>query len=109
VCLHDHADSSTDNRFIVPPPSSPLPIRHPSYKVRVSERRAQISRSITHRAFVEVPIHYHRRSAAVLYDLDSAPLPRRRVPGFPQDMWVTTDEAVASPETEGMAPAGRAP
>ena len=27
-----------------------------------------------------------------------------RVPGFPQDMWVTMDEAVASPETEGMAP-----
>ena len=27
-----------------------------------------------------------------------------RVPGFPQEMWVTMDEAVASPETEGMAP-----
>jgi FtsP/CotA-like multicopper oxidase with cupredoxin domain len=27
-----------------------------------------------------------------------------RVPGFPQDMWMTMDDAVASPETEGMAP-----
>jgi FtsP/CotA-like multicopper oxidase with cupredoxin domain len=27
-----------------------------------------------------------------------------RVPGFPQDMWVTMDDAVASPETEGLAP-----
>jgi FtsP/CotA-like multicopper oxidase with cupredoxin domain len=33
----------------------------------------------------------------------TAPVPGR-VPGFPQDMWVTMDEAVASPETEGMAP-----
>jgi len=27
-----------------------------------------------------------------------------RVPGYPQDMWMTMDDAVASPETEGMAP-----
>jgi len=27
-----------------------------------------------------------------------------RVPGFPQDMWMTMDDAVASPETEGLAP-----
>ena len=33
----------------------------------------------------------------------SVPVPGR-VPGYPQDMWVTMDEAVASPETEGMAP-----
>jgi manganese oxidase len=30
--------------------------------------------------------------------------PAARVPGFPQDMWMTMDDAVASPETEGMAP-----
>ncbi len=28
----------------------------------------------------------------------------KRVPGFPQDMWMTMDEAVAKPETYGMAP-----
>jgi FtsP/CotA-like multicopper oxidase with cupredoxin domain len=33
----------------------------------------------------------------------AVPVPGR-VPGYPQDMWVTMDEAVASPETEGMAP-----
>jgi FtsP/CotA-like multicopper oxidase with cupredoxin domain len=33
----------------------------------------------------------------------SAPDPKS-VPGYPQDMWVTMDEAVASPETYGMAP-----
>ena len=27
-----------------------------------------------------------------------------RVPGYPQDMWMTMDDAVASPETEGLAP-----
>jgi hypothetical protein len=32
----------------------------------------------------------------------AVPVPGR-VPGYPQDMWVTMDEAVASPETEGMA------
>jgi FtsP/CotA-like multicopper oxidase with cupredoxin domain len=30
--------------------------------------------------------------------------PAERVPGFPQDMWMTMDDAVASPETEGLAP-----
>jgi hypothetical protein len=30
--------------------------------------------------------------------------PSGRVPGYPQDMWMTMDDAVASPETEGMAP-----
>jgi FtsP/CotA-like multicopper oxidase with cupredoxin domain len=28
----------------------------------------------------------------------------KRVPGFPQDMWMTMDDAVASPETHAMAP-----
>lgn len=28
----------------------------------------------------------------------------KRVPGFPQDMWMTMDDAVASPESYGMAP-----
>ena len=28
----------------------------------------------------------------------------KRVPGYPQDMWMTMDEAVAMPETHGMAP-----
>jgi len=27
-----------------------------------------------------------------------------RVPGYPQDMWMTMDDAVAAPETEGLAP-----
>jgi FtsP/CotA-like multicopper oxidase with cupredoxin domain len=30
--------------------------------------------------------------------------PSGRVPGYPQEMWMTMDDAVASPETEGMAP-----
>lgn len=29
---------------------------------------------------------------------------KKKVPGFPQDMWVTMDEAVAKPETYGLAP-----
>jgi hypothetical protein len=37
-------------------------------------------------------------------DHAAPPKPERRVPGFPQDMWVTMDEAVARPETHGMAP-----
>lgn len=28
----------------------------------------------------------------------------KRVPGYPQDMWMTMDDAVAAPETYGMAP-----
>jgi FtsP/CotA-like multicopper oxidase with cupredoxin domain len=28
----------------------------------------------------------------------------KRVPGYPQDMWMTMDDAVAMPETHGMAP-----
>lgn len=30
--------------------------------------------------------------------------PAKRVPGYPQDMWMTMDDAVAAPETYGMAP-----
>ena len=29
---------------------------------------------------------------------------KKRVPGFPQDMWMTMDEAVAKPENYGLAP-----
>ncbi len=29
---------------------------------------------------------------------------KKKVPGFPQDMWMTMDEAVAKPETYGLAP-----
>jgi hypothetical protein len=29
---------------------------------------------------------------------------QKRVPGYPQDMWMTMDEAVAKPETYGLAP-----
>jgi len=29
---------------------------------------------------------------------------RKRVPGFPQDMWIPMDEAVVKPETYGLAP-----
>jgi len=31
-------------------------------------------------------------------------LPSKRVPGFPQDMWMPMDEAVAKPETQGLPP-----
>jgi FtsP/CotA-like multicopper oxidase with cupredoxin domain len=41
--------------------------------------------------------HMHGGEAA------AAP-PPERVPGFPQDMWMTMDDAVASPETEGLSP-----
>lgn len=40
--------------------------------------------------------HGHRQMIADRKD--------KRVPGFPQDMWMTMDEAVARPETYGMAP-----
>jgi hypothetical protein len=30
--------------------------------------------------------------------------PKKRVPGFPQDMWMVMDDEVAKPETYGMAP-----
>jgi manganese oxidase len=33
-----------------------------------------------------------------------APKDAKKVPGFPQDMWMTMDDAVAIPETHGMAP-----
>jgi len=32
------------------------------------------------------------------------PADAKKVPGFPQDMWMTMDDAVARPETHGMAP-----
>ena len=32
------------------------------------------------------------------------PADAKRVPGYPQDMWMTMDDAVARPETHGMAP-----
>jgi FtsP/CotA-like multicopper oxidase with cupredoxin domain len=35
---------------------------------------------------------------------EAPPKAERRVPGFPQDMWMTMDDAVARPETHGMAP-----
>lgn len=33
-----------------------------------------------------------------------AAMDKKRVPGFPQDMWMPMDEAVAKPETYGLAP-----
>jgi hypothetical protein len=33
----------------------------------------------------------------------ATPEAQKRVPGFPQDMWMPMDEAVAKPETYGLA------
>ena len=58
------------------------------------------SEKMVSNAVGQEPQHTHATHGA---QPPSVPVPGR-VPGYPQDMWVTMDEAVASPETEGMAP-----